>query len=207
MSDLDDSDDESNVDAQDGNLDAVDGDGILSKNFYTFEKIVDIDGDFPDHDEMDFLVALVMKDLKGTAVRAKSKAFKQIQSFVAILCWDKVLKGKQEKQADLCLLMETHYRGAMTSLLLIEDYKKYIFNKFLPNKNFPDEYNKQADTVFTLGPCKGKKFVASTLNDWIKKHAKKYVSSDQNTKLRVYWGHQLIVQAKHCRECERNRWK
>jgi len=47
MSDLDDSDDESNVDGQDGNLDAVDCDGILSKNFYTFEKIVDIDGDIP----------------------------------------------------------------------------------------------------------------------------------------------------------------
>jgi len=91
-SDLDDSDSES-ADGEAINP-QING-GILDSNFYHFHTIGDIDGDIPDRDEVDHLIARIQKALKEKAVREKSVAFKQLLSFVAVLCWDK--KGRKRK--------------------------------------------------------------------------------------------------------------
>ena len=102
-SDLDDSDEES-VSAE--QIDPELRGGILDSNYYTFNTIGDIDGDIPDRDEVDHLLARIQQVLKEKAVREKNLAFKKILSFMATLCWDKVVKGKKEKAEDICLLME-----------------------------------------------------------------------------------------------------
>jgi len=94
------------------------------------------------------------------------------------------------KSADHALLMTTTYTDLVSNLSIMESYRE-IFFRHWPDGQIPQKYLNWAGEKFNHAK-NGKE---EGLNAWIAKEASKFTSSSKDTKLKVYFGAQLIKEA------------
>ena len=163
----------------------------ITKNFFDFEGIGPIDGNVVVVDEIESFVCTTRAIIASGKKAPLNDIFNQIFNFFAVLAFDANLTAGDMKAADHGLAMTTSYSDIVNNLSMKEDWHNIFFSKW-PDDKLPQEYLTWADEVFRHGKS-GKD---ADLNKWIDKEASKYSSASKEIKLKVYFGHLLIVDAK-----------
>eukprot|EP01037_Dinobryon_pediforme_P018622 gene18622-18913_t len=92
--------------------------------------------------------------------------------------------------ADHAIKMKDTYEDLVNNLPLVSDYNELFFSKW-PGGKLPDKYKIWIDDLFKDGPGSDEKLEA-----YIAKNASKYRTATKEVKLKVYFGSELLKDAK-----------
>ena len=178
------------AEAEDNNMVENSSSYAITKNFFNFEGIGPIDGNVVVVDEIESFVCTTRAIIANGKKAPLNDIFNQIFNFFAVMAYDANLTAGDMKAADHGLAMTTSYSDIVSNLSMKEDWHGIFFSKW-PGDALPQEYLTWADEVFRHG----KNGKDADLNKWIDKEASKYSGAAKEIKLKVYFGHLLIVDA------------
>lgn len=162
----------------------------ISRNFFDFEGIGEIEGDVPIVDEVKAYCDLVMETIFQGKKAIQNEMFGQIFMFFAVKAYDVNLSGGEMKISEYALKMVATYQDLLENLPLKVDFIDVFFSKW-PGGQIPEEYKAWAQQKFTYG----KNGKDDALNAWVTKEAPKYALESKEIKLKLYFGAQLIQKA------------
>ena len=141
-------------------------------------------------DEIELFIRTASEIIKEGEKQACESIYNQIRCFFALKAYDAKLVVGDMKAADHAIEMADTYEDLVNNLPIVSDYDDIFFSKW-PEGRLPDKYIDYIDELYNDGPGSDEK-----LDDYIAKNASIYNASDKETKLKVYFGAELLKVAK-----------
>lgn len=170
--------------------DQIDDNLAITKGYFDQSKLMPIDDICEPIDEIELFIITASDVIKDGKKQACKDIFNQIRCFFALKAYDANLVMGEMKAADHAIKMKDTYEDLVNNLPLVSDYNELFFSKW-PGGKLPDKYKIWIDDLFKDGPGSDEKLEA-----YIAKNASKYRTATKEVKLKVYFGSELLKDAK-----------